>query len=102
MMRLSEQARARWSIVFRIVAGTLGVYDLTSLATVALSLLLVRIGMDKVEAVTAATLASFVLFAVIAMATFHARSAARAWGWMLAVGLPLAFAVVLSLPGAQP
>ncbi len=101
MIRLTEQARGRWSVAFRVAAGTLGAYSLTSLATVALSLLLARIGMNRVETVTAATLASFAIFAVIAMAAFHARSAVRAWGWLLALGLPLALAVFLMLPGAQ-
>jgi len=98
MMRLGEQMRGHWSLAFRVVAGTLGAYGLTSLATVTLSLLLARIGMNGVEAVTAATLASFAIFAVIAMTAFHARSAIRAWGWLLAMGLPLALAVFLMLP----
>jgi len=102
MIRLTEQARGRWSAVFRIAAGTLGAYGLTSLVTVALSLLLARIGMTRVEAVTAATLASFVVFAVIAMATFHARNAIRAWGWLLALSVPLTLAVLLSSPGTHP
>ncbi|MCG2841297.1 DUF4407 domain-containing protein [Sandaracinobacter sp. RS1-74] len=99
MIRPTEQARGRWSTMFRFVAGTLGAYALTSLVTVALSLLLARLGMDRVEAVYAATLASFAVFAGVAMSAFHARSAARAWGWLLAFGLPLALAVFLMLPG---
>ncbi|RJG55898.1 hypothetical protein D0Z70_07660 [Sphingobium terrigena] len=101
MMRLSEQARGRWSVAFRTLAGTLGGYGLTSLVTVALSLLLALIGMDRVEAVTAATLASFAIFAAIAMAAFHVRSAARAWGWLLAFAVPTGLAVMLMLPGAK-
>jgi len=77
MIRLTQQARGHWSVAFRIVAGAFGAYTLTSLVTVALSLLLARIGMGPVEAVTAATLASFAIFAGVAMAAFHARSAAR-------------------------
>lgn len=101
MIHLTEQARGRWMVAFRVLAGTLGAYGVTSLATVALSLLLARIGMNRVEAVTAATLAGFAIFAVIAMATFHASSTVRAWGWLLALGLPLALAVFLMLPGPQ-
>jgi len=100
-MRLTEQTRGRWSIAFRTIAGTLGAYCLTSLVTVALSLLLARIGMDRVEAVTAATLASFAIFAVIIMMAFHARSAARAWGWLLSFAVPTGLAVVLMIPGAK-
>jgi hypothetical protein len=99
MIRLTEQARGRWSAALRIVAGTLGAYSLTSLATIALSLLLARIGMDLVEAVTAATLVSFAIFAVIAMAVFHARSVARVWGWLLVLAVPAGLTLLL-LPGA--
>lgn len=82
---------ARLSTPSRVLAGTLGAYGVTSLATVALSLVLIRLGTSQVEAVTAATLASFLVFAAIAMAVFHARSATRSWialaGGALACGL---------------
>lgn len=100
MIRLTQQARGHWSVAFRIFAGTLGAYALTSLATVALSLLLARMAMDRVEAVTAATLASFAIFAVIAMAAFHARNAARAWGWLFGLAPPLGLLSWLLMPGA--
>lgn len=87
---MSTATRHRWSVASRAIAGTLGAYCLTSIATVALSLVLVRTGMDRVEAVTAATLTSFALFASIAMAAFHARSATRTWAWLVGAGLPLA------------
>ncbi|BAV64083.1 hypothetical protein [Sphingobium cloacae] len=99
MIRLTEQARGRWSAAFRIVAGTLGAYGLTSLATVALSLLLARIGMVRVEAVTAATLASFAIFAVVAMIAFHARSAGRVWGWLSGMAVLFGLLSWLLLPG---
>ena len=83
MMCQSERARARWPAVLRTIAGTLGAYGVTSLATVALSLLLVRIGMGQAEALIVATLASFAMFAFIAMATFHFRGVAGVWGWLL-------------------
>lgn len=100
MIRLTQRARGHWSVAFRIVAGTLGAYALTSLVTVALSLLLARMGMDRVEAVTAATLASFAIFAGVAMAAFHARSAARAWGWLIGLSAPLCLLSWLLMPGA--
>jgi hypothetical protein len=79
MMCQSERARARWPAVLRTIAGTLGAYGVTSLATVALSLLLVRIGMGQAEALI---VASFAMFAFIAMATFHFRGVAGVWGWL--------------------
>ncbi|MEE4450837.1 hypothetical protein [Novosphingobium resinovorum] len=74
----------------RTLAGTLGAYGLTAQATVVLSFLLALAGMARAEAVVAATLASFAIFAGISMATFHARSAGRAWLWLAATAVPLA------------
>lgn len=99
---INDDARRRWSVAFRIVAGTIGAYALTSLTTAAFSLLLNRAGMDRVEAVTTATLGSFAFFAVIAMAAFHARSALRAWAWLLALSLLPALGIFLMMPGGQP
>lgn len=84
--------------IARVLAVTLGAYALTSLATVALSLLLARLGIARIEAVTAATLVSFAVFAITAMAAFHARSAARAWGWLALLGA-CAGGIILLLSG---
>jgi hypothetical protein len=80
----------RCAVAARALAGTLGAYALTVQVTVALSFVLARIGMVRVEAVTAATLASFAIFAAISMSVFHASSPARAWLWLAATGLSLA------------
>lgn len=92
-MRFAQSAASR------IVAGTLGAYAVAALLTVALSLLLAKMGVSRVEAVTGATLASFALFAVAAMAVFHARDAVRAWVGLLAAGLPAGLLILL-LSGA--
>ena len=101
VIAMSKQARNRWPVVARSLAGTLGAFGVTSLVTAALSLLLARIGGDGVEAVTAATLLSFAVFALISMAVFHARSAARAWIWLIVVSVPTGLAVLALLPGAK-
>lgn len=98
---LSNSARNNWSLVARSLAGTLGAYGVTALFTAALSLLLARIGMDGIEAVTTATLLSFAIFALAAMAVFHARSALRAWTWLIAISLPMGLVVLALLPGAE-
>lgn len=82
--------RHRLAVAARTLAGTLGAYGLTVQITVVASLLLARIGMPRVEAVTAATLASFAVFAAISMATFHAHSPVRAWLWLAGTAVPLA------------
>ncbi len=91
----------RWAIASRILAGTIGAYGLTSLMTVAVSLVLVRTGMDKVEAVTAATLASFATFAIIAMMAFHARRAVNVWAGLALAAVPVGLILFLMMPGAS-
>ena len=98
---IGTQARNRWSVAARSLAGTLGTYGVSSLFTAALALFLARIGMDRVEAVTSATLLSFAVFALIAMNVFHARSATRAWMWLIAIAIPAGLAVVALLPGTK-
>lgn len=80
-VKLTEAWQERLSILSRWGAVTLGAYGLTALGTAALSVLLARL-MGRVEAVTAATIASFAIFACVSMAAFHARTCLRAWGWL--------------------
>lgn len=97
-LTLSATARHRWSVAARILAGTLGAYGVTSLGTVTLSLMLAALGMARGEATTAATLSSFLLFAIIAMAVFHADSPARAWRSLIMAAVPLALLGWLLMP----
>ncbi len=100
-MTATKSARRRWSIASRVVAASLGGYALTSLLTLALPLALASLGIDRAQALLAVTTASFLLYAAIVMAVFHARSAARAWAWLTAVALPFGLVVWLLLPGAH-
>lgn len=97
---LSPGARQRWSVASRTIAATLGAYAFAATATVALSLVLATLGMARAEAVTAATLASYAIFAVAAMTVFHARNSARAWAGLLVATLPLALLAWLLAPAA--
>lgn len=97
MGKFAPKLSPKLSMPSRIVAGTLGAYGLTSIATVALSLLLAAVGMSRVEAVVAATIASFAIFAFAAMAAFHARSAARAWMWIAGLSILLGLCARLLL-----
>lgn len=83
--------RHRLAVAARTLAGTLGAYGLTAQITVVLSFVLALSGLDRAEAVVAATLASFAVFAVISMAIFHARSVGRAWLWLALAAAPLSF-----------
>lgn len=84
--------------IARILAVTLGAYGMSALIAVALSLMLARAGLDKVEVVTAATLPSFAIFAIAAMAVFHTGKVARAWGWLALISA-LAGAIILLTAG---
>jgi hypothetical protein len=100
-MIASASARRRWSIASRALAAGVGGYALTSLFTLALPLALAFLGVNQAQALLAATIASFLLYAAIIMAVFHARNAARAWAWLIAIALPLGLVVWLLLPGTR-
>lgn len=86
-MSRSQPGRAtRWTVANRTVAAVFGGYVVTSLATTCLARLL---PMPAVEATTAATLASFMIGAVIVMAVFTARSSTRIWLWLVAAACVL-------------
>jgi hypothetical protein len=76
-----------WGLLARILAATVLNYGLTSLITAGLARLLPT---SAVEASTTATLASFLIFAVLAMTAFAVRSVLRLWGWMIGAGAVLA------------
>lgn len=85
-MSAAQQRRYRWQVFSRVLAAALGGYALTSLIMIALSQLLARaFGMLPAAAVLSATLAGFMVYAVIVCWVFSTRSAARAW---LGVALP--------------
>jgi protein-S-isoprenylcysteine O-methyltransferase Ste14 len=77
----------------------LGGYVLTSLLAVSSFLLLQRQGMARDEALLAPTIASFLIYAAIVLAVFHARSAMRAWLWIIGACAPLAVLILLLLDG---
>lgn len=87
-------ARQRWSIASRVLAAIGGGYALTSISSTALAYGLPLIaGVSRAQGVLAATLLSFVIYTVAALAVFCARSATRAWAG-LAITTLCAAAVV--------
>jgi len=88
-------ARYRWSVISRVIAAVFGGYVLTSLLSITLSLLLSLVGVNKAEAVLAMSMASFLMFAFIVMAVFHARTAMRAWIGLAMFSIPLGLLYVL-------
>lgn len=86
----------RLSLAARVLAVTLGAYGAASLLAAALSLLLVWVGLSRPEAVMAATLASFAVYALLAIAVFHARSTVRAWVGLLLVAAPASLLILMS------
>lgn len=69
--------------ISRFLAASVGAYGVSAAGSTALSMVLVRIGVDLVEAVYASFLLSFVIFAAIAVIAFQARDQRRIWFWLL-------------------
>jgi hypothetical protein len=92
----------RRSVASRVLAAAGGGYALTSLLTLAVPLLLAAAGIDRAQALLATTMGSFVAYAVIVMAVFHARSATRAWIWLAGAAVPPAIVTAILLPGPVP
>lgn len=84
----------RWNVAVRTVAAIPANYVLTSLAIACLARLLPT---RPEEASVAATLFSFVLFAVLALTAFAVRSVARLWLAMIGTGLLLGGGLWLSV-----
>lgn len=84
MRSLSASARYRWAVFSRVAAAGVGGYALTALWVVLLALLW---PLPRAEAVGAATMTGFLVYAVVVIWVFTARSALRAWfGVALACG----------------
>lgn len=94
--RLDDAARGRWSAAFRVVAAVVGGYTLTSLVTLTLSLALPWLGVNRAEAVLAATIVSFLVYVAIIMGVFHARTAWRAWAGLGLGAIPCIAVIALS------
>ena len=91
-------ARDRWLVASRVAAAALGGYALTSAATVVLSLLWPA---PKAQALTAASMLSFALYAAIVLWAFHMPSLKRLWTFLLLGTAVLSAAAWLLAPGAQ-
>lgn len=88
-MKEGSMARYRWLVASRVLAAALGGYALTSALTVLLSLVW---PLPKSQAVLAATMLSFTLYAVAVIWVFSVRSVTRAW-----LGMVIPTAVVALL-----
>lgn len=84
------------SAASRTIAVTLGAYAAAALMTMALTLLLTRFGVVRIEAVITASLASLVFYALFAIAAALARTAGHAWLQLGCASLP-ALGVILLL-----
>ncbi|MFV0278474.1 MAG: hypothetical protein ACK5HY_15000 [Parahaliea sp.] len=86
----TNTARYRVSVASRIVAAVVGGYVHTVLVAVVFSGFLSLIDvLSLANAVFATTMGSFIYYAVIVLAVFHARSATRAWLWLAGSSLVL-------------
>lgn len=87
--RLAAPVRAFVPLASRIAAAVFGGYALAALASVAA----VALPVDRVQAVLAGMLASFIVYTGAVVWVFAVRSARRAWAGLLVAALVL-------LPGA--
>lgn len=79
----------RWGVASRAIAAIVGGYAFTWLYTGAFALLLRHVwALARVDAVLTATMVSFLVYTVAAIAVFYARSAMRAWIGLLLAALP--------------
>lgn len=79
-MKKGSTAAYRWAVASRVLAAALGGYALASSLTVLLALIW---PLPKSQAVLAATMLSFTLYAVAVIWVFSVRSVTRAWLGML-------------------
>lgn len=97
-MAARDKGIGRANVASRLAAAIPANYLLTSLATAALARLLWRgLGVDPANASVTAMLASFALFAVLALTAFGVRSIARLWLWMVGAGVVLGVGLWFSL-----
>lgn len=83
----------RLSVLSRIAAAVFGAYGLTALIAMLLSQGLILAGMGQAQAVLAATIPAFLIYAALVCAIFHTRSARRAWARIVGAALPAALLV---------
>ena len=75
-------------MIARIIAAVFGGYTLAALASIAP----LALPVDVSQAVLAGMLVSFAVYAAAVIWVFAARSAARAWGGLMAAAVPLSLA----------
>lgn len=92
---MMAKSRDRWSLASRVIAAIFGGYILTSLAAIALAVMLTIFGMNKAEAVLATSMAAFLIYACVVMAVFYARTATWAWLGLTIASIPLAVFAVM-------
>lgn len=92
---LSLAAQRHRSTASRALAAAVGAHAATSLLIVAIGLLAPHLGIERAQAVLAATMGSFLLYAVLIMAAFHTRTALRAWVGLSILAAPLGVAIWL-------
>lgn len=85
---VAQRVLATGPLISRIVAALFGGYALAALSSVAV----LALPMDKVQAVIAGTLASFLVYAGAVIWVFAVRSALKAWIGLIAAAVPLGLA----------
>ncbi|MFC0204652.1 hypothetical protein [Novosphingobium soli] len=88
----------RGEVAARILAAIPANYAVTSLAAACTARLLWQgLGMDAANASVTAMLASFALFAILALVAFGTRSAFRLWAWLIGAALVMGAGLWISV-----
>jgi hypothetical protein len=85
---LGRRALATGSLISRIVAALFGGYALAALSSVAM----LALPMNKIQAVIAGMLVSFLIYAGAVIWVFAVRSALKAWTGLIVFAVPLGLA----------
>lgn len=85
-------------VASRAIAALVGGYAIAAMTTAGLARWL---PMPRVEAVMTGMLASFAVYATVAILCFALATATRAWLVLLAIAVPLGAALAWSLTGAS-
>lgn len=81
---MKVSARYRWGVASRVIAAVAGGYALTWICTVAVALTMHRVfAAARIDAVLIAVTMGPIVYAAAVIVVFCARSAARAWLWLL-------------------
>ncbi|HSC84706.1 MAG TPA: DUF3649 domain-containing protein [Pseudomonas sp.] len=87
-----KSSLSRWNVAARVLAAIVGGYALAYASTAFFS---VYLPLARADRVIFASLACFAVWTTAVIYVFSARSASRAWGWLVGLSVLLCLAAFL-------